>query len=134
MDLDLQRIAFGDVVGVAGAAIVPRTGRHGRQQIDRDWTADNQRTGADAELKWQALELSANYYLPGDPFALSSRARPLPRSDVSVTSQLPFLPLARASVGASDLLAPRDGPARSMTRMQLRLLRNLPTHRARPAH
>lgn len=92
---------------------------------DRDWTAASQRTGADAELKWQALELSANYYLPGDPFAPSSRTHPQPGTDVSVSSQVPFLPWVHASIGASDVLAPGNGHAGYMTGMQLDLVRNL---------
>ena len=34
MDLDLERIAFGNVVGVAGAAVAARTSREPNQQID----------------------------------------------------------------------------------------------------
>ena len=34
MDLDLERIAFGSVVGVAGAAIAAGTGRERNQQIN----------------------------------------------------------------------------------------------------
>ena len=34
MDLDLERITFGTVVGVTGATIAPRTGRKRNQQID----------------------------------------------------------------------------------------------------
>ena len=34
MDLDLERIAFGSVVGVTGAAVAAGTGRERNQQID----------------------------------------------------------------------------------------------------
>ena len=34
MDLDLERITFGTVVGVTGATVTPRTGRNSNQQID----------------------------------------------------------------------------------------------------
>jgi hypothetical protein len=34
MDLDLERITFGDVVGVTGAAVAARTGRERSQQIN----------------------------------------------------------------------------------------------------
>jgi len=34
MDLDLQRIAFGSVVGVTGAAVAAGTGRERDQQIN----------------------------------------------------------------------------------------------------
>ena len=34
MDLDLERIAFSSVVGVAGATVTARTGRERNQQID----------------------------------------------------------------------------------------------------
>jgi hypothetical protein len=34
MDLDLERITFGTVVGVTGATVAPRTGRKRDQQVD----------------------------------------------------------------------------------------------------
>src|SRR5258708_18025973 len=43
---------------------------------DGDWTAGNQPTGAGAEGTCRGLEWSANLFRPGDPFALSSLARP----------------------------------------------------------
>src|SRR5258708_12565832 len=65
---------------------------------DRDWTADNQRTGAGAEVKWRAPELSTNYYLPGHPFALSTPPPPQPPPHAPAPPPLPSLPLAPASV------------------------------------
>ena len=34
MDLDVERIAFGSVVGVTGATVAPGTGRKRDQQVD----------------------------------------------------------------------------------------------------
>lgn len=92
---------------------------------DGDWTDDNQRTGAGAELKWQVLDLSANYYLCGDPWSLSNGTRPQPGSNMSLSSQLPFLPWVHASLGTSGVLAQREGRRGYTTSMHLDLLRNL---------
>ena len=70
---------------------------------DRNWALTGLRTGADAEIKWQALDLTANYYrnAAADP-TTEQLGPPVPGYDVTVASQLPYLPWARARLGTAD--------------------------------
>ncbi len=89
---------------------------------DRNWSLTNQRTGADAEIKWQALDLTANYHrdAAGDP-ATGQLGPAVPGYDVTLASQLPYLPWARARLGTTDA----DRQIGYSGGMQLGLVRNL---------
>lgn len=97
---------------------------------DFEWRNDQSRVGIGGEMKWQAFDLAANYYfgLSGkQTIATNVLERPLDGYNVELTSQIPYLPWARARVSkfnfkAEDAVDDLDGYVASL---ELDLLPNL---------
>lgn len=66
---------------------------------DRDWARGLDRTGADAELRWRAFNLSTNYYA-GQGNADGEGA--FDGYDIRIASQVPYLPWAQTTLTRSD--------------------------------
>ena len=66
---------------------------------DREWAEDHNRTGIGGEVRWNAFDLYANAYLAaskGRKLDDVTREEALDGFDIELTTQVPFLPWARA--------------------------------------
>jgi hypothetical protein len=67
---------------------------------DRDWAQTVDRTSADAELRWRAFNMAVNYYAAQND---GETTRALDGYDITVGTQVPYLPWAQTTFARSDL-------------------------------
>lgn len=80
--------------------------------FDRDWAQAVDRTGADAELRWRVFNMAFNYCAAQSD---DEARRALDGYDITIGTQVPYLPWAQTTIARSDLFTPDETVSETYT-------------------